>query len=164
MRERASAYRSHLAGYRETLFGSDRSSASPLETVRAYSREIDRILREIYASMIEPEGPERSVCMVALGGYGRRELYPFSDVDILILYEGDHATEKIASSVRLFWDIGLTMGCVVRTLSECAAILGQDMATDTALLESRYLAGHRDLFQKLQRSLVQPFFEKQKKT
>jgi [protein-PII] uridylyltransferase len=164
MRERASAYRFHLTVYRETLFGSDRSSALPLETVRAYSREIDRILREIYASMIEPEGPERSVCMVALGGYGRRELYPFSDVDILILHEGGHATEKIASAVRLFWDIGLTMGCVVRTLPECAAILGQDMATDTALLESRYLAGHRDLFQKLQRSLVQPFFEKQKKT
>jgi [protein-PII] uridylyltransferase len=96
MRERASAYRSHLTGYRETLFGSDRSSASPLETVHAYSREIDRILREIYASMIEPEGPDRSVCMVALGGYGRRELYPFSDVDILILHEGGHATEKIA--------------------------------------------------------------------
>ena len=97
---------------------------------------------------------------MALGGYGRSELWPFSDIDVLILHQNRHDAEKLSAAVRNFWNIGLSMGSVVRTIAECRDILGEDIATDTALLEGRYLCGNPDLLKMLQETGVQPYFKK----
>jgi len=159
-----SRYRSALASCRESLFGSDDSRTSPFETTRAFTREVDNVLREIFAAVLTRSAPDEKVSLIALGGYGRRELCPYSDVDILVLHEEGRATEAIAEAVRHFWDIGLNMGCVVRTIHGCSTIMGDDFATDTALLESRFITGDPNLYEKLQNTVILPYFEKKKKT
>ncbi len=163
MHESVAAYRTRLADARTQLFDSDRIRLEPLKTVRDYAQEVDLILGEIFGSQVESAVPHLGVCLVALGGYGRKELCPYSDVDILILLENGSDKACLDQAIHLFWDIGLTMGCVVRTLSECADIIGQDISTDTALLEGRYLAGQWALYEKLQSGIVKPYFEREKK-
>jgi len=159
----ASRYKAKLIEKRDAHFSSKNIWVSPLVAVREYCREVDNILRDIYQACIDVQNPDSNFCLIALGGYGRRELWPHSDVDILIIHQNQHKSAKLSSAVRLFWNIGLMMGCVVRTISECAAIIGDDLATDTALLESRFVCGNRDLFNKLQNTCIKPYFAKHKK-
>jgi [protein-PII] uridylyltransferase len=158
------AYKTELSEKRNRHFGSARRlQVPPLQALYAYCHDVDEILRAIYKKYIDTDKPDAAFCLIALGGYGRRELWPFSDVDILILHQDRHSSARLSRTVKVFWNIGLNMGCVVRTLSECAAIIGDDLATDTALLESRYICGNRDLFHNLQKTCLGPYFEKNKK-
>ena len=163
MIDSAAAYKADLSEKRNRHFDSlHRLQISPLQTLYAYCHDVDQILCDIYKNYIDADDPDAAFCLIALGGYGRRELWPFSDVDILILHQDQHSSARLSRVVKVFWNIGLNMGCVVRTLSECAAIIGDDLATDTALLESRHICGNRDLFHKLQNSCLRPYFEKNK--
>jgi [protein-PII] uridylyltransferase len=155
-------YKNHLADLREDIFVRQRSLPA-LNKVQLFSDEIDRMLSEAYAAHMEEGGLDKQVCLVALGGYGRQELCPYSDIDLLVLHSSNADKEKIAAAVRFFWDMGLTLGCVVRSVSECAKILGEDFATDTALLQARFIAGNKRLFQYLENSVALPFFEHTRK-
>jgi len=135
----------------------------PLKTLHAFTREVDEALSRMYRDRMDPDGGERDYCLVALGGYGRRELWPFSDIDILILRRDGNGADKLSALVKDFWNLGLSLSSVVRTPEECRAILGEDIATDTALLESRYLAGNHRLFELVQNECIRPYFEKNKK-
>ena len=157
-------YKEKVTQGRENRFSSKQRFNSPLSTVHAYCRDADKILREIYARTIDVDGQDRGFCLVALGGYGRKELWPYSDIDVLILHENKHPSAKLTAFVRILWNIGFTPGCVVRTIAECVTIIGNDLATDTAMLESRYVCGNRDLFNKLQNKCIRPHFAKNKKT
>jgi [protein-PII] uridylyltransferase len=159
----AAGYKTELGKKCKICFDTERGWKAPLAMLHAYCRDVDKILREIYKKCIDTEKPDASFCLVALGGYGRKELWPYSDVDLLILHQNRHKSAKLSATVKLFWNIGLTMGCVVRTISECCAIIGDDLATDTALLESRYICGNRELFHKLQNDCIKPYFKKNKK-
>lgn len=149
-------YKNRLAELREDIFIRQRDLPA-LRKVRLFSDGIDRMLTEAYSSHMEGGDIGRQVCLVALGGYGRQELCPFSDVDLLVLHSSKIDKEKIASAVRFFWDMGLSLGCVVRSLTECGRILGDDIATDTALLQIRFITGDRRLFQRLETSVLFPF-------
>jgi [protein-PII] uridylyltransferase len=84
------------------------------------------------------------VALVALGGYGRGELAPFSDVDLLILHGGDRPEEVEGLAERLLyplWDAGLTVGHGVRTADECLALAAERLDATTAMLDARPLAG-----------------------
>jgi [protein-PII] uridylyltransferase len=91
------------------------------------------------------------LALVPLGGYGRRELNPFSDVDILFLYERkldpyiDFATHNIIS---MLWDIGFHVGHSTRAIDDCLSIAKRDITARTAMMESRYLIGSREVFDK----------------
>ncbi|MDD5675855.1 MAG: hypothetical protein PHC61_16920, partial [Chitinivibrionales bacterium] len=128
-----------------------------------FSGYIDAVLLAIYADAIDTGGPDPDICLVALGGYGRKELCPFSDVDIILLHTGKSSEQKIAHAVRNFWDAGLILGCVVRTLREVRSILGSDLATDTALLQTRYLAGNKQLFETCVHQILKPYFQRHRK-
>src|SRR5690606_4749512 len=81
-------------------------------------------------------------------GYGRQELHPFSDIDILILLDegsAQHYQENIQQFIMFLWDIGLEVGSSVRTLSECLEIAQQDVTVVTNLMEARRLAGNDKL-------------------
>ncbi|CAN5504733.1 [protein-PII] uridylyltransferase [soil metagenome] len=90
--------------------------------------------------------------LVAVGGFGRGELFPHSDVDVLVLLPPGNAlvNDALRSSIEGFiaacWDIGLEIGSSVRTLDECLAESQRDVTVQTALLEARYLAGSRRVF------------------
>ncbi|WP_370981520.1 [protein-PII] uridylyltransferase [Agaribacterium sp. ZY112] len=96
---------------------------------------------------------DNDACLIAVGGYGRGELHPHSDIDLLILFDnnvGDKYNEQLQAFVTMLWDIGLEIGSSVRTLSECLTIAREDITVATNLQESRPLAGNSSLCLKLQ--------------
>jgi [protein-PII] uridylyltransferase len=91
------------------------------------------------------------VSLVAVGGFGRGELHPYSDVDLLILLADDLGDQlprpEIEAFVQLLWDAGYYLGHSVRSVSECAEDAAADVLTTTTFMESRLLAGSRDLLE-----------------
>ncbi|HXC60298.1 MAG TPA: nucleotidyltransferase domain-containing protein, partial [Steroidobacteraceae bacterium] len=113
--------------------------------VRARALFIDTLLRAMWAHLLEPSLAER-LALLAVGGYGRGELHPYSDVDILVLVPGDSplsASERgqMEGLITFLWDIGLEVGNSVRTVAECAEESAADVGVMTTLLEARLLAG-----------------------
>ena len=112
----------------------------------------------------------RGAALVATGGYGRGELYPSSDVDLLVLLAAEPSADDREALERLIgalWDIGLEISHSVRTVEACVETAAADITIRTALLEARYLAGGRSLFRRLQAELAQAgdparFFEAKK--
>lgn len=94
---------------------------------------------------------ETSVSLVAVGGYGRSELHPKSDIDLLILVDdkGTPNNEKIEAFITFLWDINLDVGHSVRTVSQCTDIAAKDITIITNLIESRTLAGSTNLLANL---------------
>ena len=91
--------------------------------------------------------------LVGVGGYGRGELFPYSDVDLLILLQQapDAATqEKLEELVQLLWDLGLEIGHSIRTVDECMSESKADITVQTSLLEARLVCGNAELFAQLQ--------------
>ena len=112
------------------------------------ARVVDRTLQHIWRNLPLPQ----EATLIAVGGYGRGELFPHSDVDILILVAESPSTEcqkVLEDMISLFWDIGLELGHSVRTIDECLAEAERDLTVQTALLEARHLAGARGLFDTL---------------
>ena len=88
------------------------------------------------------------VALLAVGGYGRGQLFPYSDVDVLFLLPDDlhdAAKEKVSDLVASLWDIGLEIGHSARTVEQCVAEAMQDVTVQTNLLEARFLSGNRAL-------------------
>src|ERR1700733_13143921 len=114
----------------------------------ALARMLDAIAVDAYRATIEPVLPQGAV-MLAAGGYGKRELFPYATVDILVLLEGESAwvtlREPLAECVRLLWDAGLRLNHTVRTVSECLEFREQNIDLDINLLDLRYLAGDQAL-------------------
>ncbi|HET9123094.1 MAG TPA: [protein-PII] uridylyltransferase, partial [Acidiferrobacteraceae bacterium] len=102
--------------------------------------------------------PGLRLALVAVGGYGRRELHPYSDIDIMLVCERDSPAVRgcAATFLRLLWDAGLTVGHSIRTPAECGRECRKDLTTATNVLESRQLAGDFDLFEKALRASTAP--------
>ncbi len=119
------------------------------ELVHARSHFIDQVLVRAWRQFFSPE---TAAALVAVGGYGRGELHPASDVDVLILV-GDtprnETAEKLEQLVTFLWDIGLEIGHSVRTLEQCVEAAKNDVTIVTNLMESRFLAGREPLFQEM---------------
>lgn len=90
---------------------------------------------------------DQHACLIAVGGYGRGELHPQSDIDLLILTApGENSQNAIEHLIGSFWDIGLNIGHSVRTLDECASEAAKDITVLTNLMECRLLAGDQQMF------------------
>lgn len=114
--------------------------------LRALSRHVDETLLTLWQRAAMPPG----TALLAVGGYGRGELFPHSDVDVLVLLPPTATGAALKTSIEAFitacWDIGLEIGSSVRSVGECIAIAKSDVTVQTALLESRYLCGSRRVF------------------
>jgi [protein-PII] uridylyltransferase len=114
---------------------------------------------ESFATLADP-----AVAMLAVGGFGRRELFPFSDVDVLILIERESQAaaikDALADFVRLLWDAGVRLSHSVRTIAECAEIHEGNIELSISLLDRRLLHGAPDTYAKLENKLP-AFFERQ---
>jgi len=116
---------------------------------------IDRIILEIWKRYL-PSG-EDGVALVAVGGYGRAELHPRSDVDLLILIKSSkfkHYQSRIESLVAALWDCGLDIGHSVRSVEECVEEATGDVTIMTNLIESRLLSGDPALYSRLCESIT----------
>ncbi len=116
---------------------------------------LDQLLRALFdftTTYVYPLGnPTASerLCLVATGGYGRGELAPYSDIDLLFLipYKSTPWAESVVEyMLYVLWDLGLKVGHATRTPEECSRLAKQDLTIRTALLEARYLWGDKDLF------------------
>jgi [protein-PII] uridylyltransferase len=119
---------------------------------------IDQLALQAYRESFAPAFPD-SLAMLAVGGFGRRELFPYSDVDILILIERESQTsglkEALSEFVRRLWDTGLRLSHSVRTIAECTQIHEQNIELNISLLDHRLLGGSRELYAKLETKLPQ---------
>lgn len=121
---------------------------------------IDVLLRHVFnaasAAALAVDKTQRapSLALIGLGGYGRRELNPFSDVDVMILHSGKSGavsayTEQVVEQILyLLWDIGFKVGHSTRSIREALSQANRDMLTKTAMLESRFLTGDAALAKK----------------
>jgi [protein-PII] uridylyltransferase len=152
LRQLASALRSELAASQlefRTRFEQDGNSSRMLA---ARARAVDNALRRLWTAV----GLPRSAALIAVGGYGRGELYPASDVDVLFLTPSEVSADieaKLEHLVGLLWDIGLDIGHSVRSVGQCVDEAARDITVETTLLEARLLAGSRKLFRELSSTL-----------
>ncbi len=138
-------WRDELTSGRKALSESYSKQPKPRLLLRRHAQLIDHIVKSVWAQV----GLASEAALVATGGYGRGELFPFSDVDLLILLSDEPGPQQRESLERLigaFWDIGLEIGHSVRTIAGCLEAARDDITVRTTLLESRYLAGSRALY------------------
>src|SRR5215471_6165239 len=114
---------------------------------------VDVILRHVFTTATNAVGQlQTSLALIALGGYGRGELNPFSDVDVMLLHGerevSPYVGEMAEQILYLLWDIGFKVGHSTRSVNEALEQANRDMLTKTSMLESRFLAGDRDLARK----------------
>ena len=136
------------AGYQEAIatFQATPRTGHLLTQLR---RQVDAALTRAWREL----GMAADAALVAVGGYGRGELFPHSDVDVLILLPRPPEAadkEKLEALVQLFWDIGLEIGHSIRTIDDCLDESAADITVQTSLLEARLVTGSPDLFQQLQ--------------
>ncbi|MBT3428318.1 MAG: [protein-PII] uridylyltransferase [Gammaproteobacteria bacterium] len=129
----------------------------PIELlIRSQSDFMDHVLQLCWMRFNWDENKSRwrktRISLIAVGGYGRQELLPHSDIDLLILSERNtlqNHTHNIQSFLTLLWDIGLEVGHSVRSISDSAAAAKQDVTILTALMDSRTLAGEEALLERM---------------
>ena len=118
-------------------------------TCRLYTAAVDNTLRELHGRL---DGGGDDVCLVATGGYARKVLSPYSDIDVILLSRSgdDERLAEVGRSVLYpLWDAGLQVGQRPGTVAEVVASAEDDTAARTALLDLRYVAGSRTLYQEL---------------
>ncbi len=118
---------------------------------------IDRVIRTTWERSCGPQLPD--AVLAAVGGYGRGELHPCSDVDLLVLLPGRDkrdAREPVSAFLTLLWDIGLQVGHSTRTVDECRDECRRDLTTVTTLMEARRLLGPEALFQRMEAACAPP--------
>lgn len=97
---------------------------------------------------------KNTACLIACGGYGRQELFPYSDIDLLILIPKNFnksLSQKIEQFISLVWDLGLRIGHSVRNINETKKEINKDITVQTNLLESRYIDGDKALYKELRK-------------
>jgi [protein-PII] uridylyltransferase len=146
------AIKNRLREARESLRQRYQETGNGAALLLGHCRLVDEILRQVWQGM----GMHHSLALLAVGGYGRQQLFPYSDIDLLVLLpeakregvELDGAiTGGLEQWVRLLWDIGLEVGHSVRSLDQCAEEAAKDITVQTSLLEARQLSGNKRLFQ-----------------
>ena len=146
-----------------------RCGASGIQTAAARSSVLDLVVERAYQAAnllgeipdeigIDPQSDKtRNQCaVVALGGYGRGELAPYSDLDILFLYPNYRALQTrhlVEQILRLLWDAGLTVGPSFRTVTDCLSAARADPHLQTALVSTRLLAGNSTIYDGLLQAL-----------
>jgi [protein-PII] uridylyltransferase len=165
--EKLARYKNFLKVESHRLKLLHRAGADGLEICQARAAILDALLRHLWetarkslSAQAQKEFPQ--IALVAIGGYGRAELNPHSDIDFMFLHEGQVAmTKPLPHLAKLMdgilyplWDIGLKIGYSVRDLDDCVKVANTDMQSKTALIESRLIAGGESLFAKYQKTVV----------
>src|ERR1039457_2512353 len=152
-----SGSKNFLNFYREEIRMLHNEGATGTEVTQLISNMMDELITKLFHSILDDI--DRSgellehITLVAVGGYGRGELNPFSDIDIMFLHDGSIPVvkiEDIAQKLLYFlWDMRLDVGYSVRVIADCVEMAAADGTVKTALIDSRYLHGSRPLFDNL---------------
>lgn len=150
-----------LTHYREEIKARHRAGASGEWVVEAITSMSDTLIEKLFSCIMKDMSDSRQsgeqLALVAIGGYGRGELNPNSDIDLMFLHSGKDPKriEIIAQKLLYFlWDMRLDVGYSVRTPGDCQEMANSDLTVKTALLDSRFLTGSRQLFTSYQKMLL----------
>jgi [protein-PII] uridylyltransferase len=131
--------------------------ASGHESVRAHARLIDEIVAALTRLItVDGSGPADPLVVIALGGYGRGELHPSSDIDLMVVYDGEmtpYVQRVTQELLYTLWDLGLQVGHSLRSLDDCVAMASTDFPSRTSMQQARFVAGDRKLFARFRRVL-----------
>ena len=146
---------------KSALFASLASSKGSTRGIRSLLKKLARHTDATLKLLWQRADFPATACLVAVGGFGRQELFPHSDVDVLLLLaddanvDGDPALKaKVESFISNCWDSGLEIGSSVRTIADCVVEAGKDVTVQTSLLEARLVTGSKQNFVKLQKQLA----------
>ncbi len=137
----------------------EKAAAPGSEVVRANSYLIDQLVRGLYDFTVTHLYPVANptkgeqLTLAATGGYGRGELAPYSDIDLLFLLPyklTPHGEQVIESLLYMLWDLGLKVGHAARSVADCIRLSGDDLTIRTSLLEARWLCGDQKIFGQLE--------------
>ncbi|MGE3345921.1 MAG: [protein-PII] uridylyltransferase [Ramlibacter sp.] len=138
---------------KSVLLQSVQSGGASTRGIRQLLQQLARLTDETLRTLWTEAGFDPSLALVAVGGFGRGELFPHSDVDVLLLMpdgtspDADAALkQRIEGFIGSCWDTGLEIGSSVRTVSDCVAEAAKDVTVQTSLLEARLVTGERKLF------------------
>ena len=158
-----------LAEQRRIIAQRVMAGASGAETMAAMTELVDGLIVGCYRNAVREGGDVAAsaslhqYCLVALGGYGRRELAPYSDIDLMALYRPE-AKAQVESLVRAvlhpLWDCGFQVGHSVRTINDCMELAESDATVKTSMMESRFLAGSPELFDQFHRQYLRKIVAK----
>ncbi|MGS0740328.1 [protein-PII] uridylyltransferase [Glaciimonas sp. GG7] len=146
----AQTLKNQLRTERQTVIDAFLENGKPELLLKHLRQNVDTALTLAWKMLKLPT----SAALVAVGGYGRGELFPYSDVDLLILLDRvpDAALkDSLEQLVQLFWDIGLEIGHSIRTIDECMTEAAADITVKTSLLEARLITGNKLLFGAMQK-------------
>ena len=142
-----------LRALRENELEQLRQGTPVAELFRRRTQYVDSL---IIAAWTRAGLDDRPACVLAVGGYGRGELFPYSDIDVLVLIARDApeaAAHQIETFISRLWDLGLHLGHATRTPEECLTLAASDLSIMTSLLEARVLTGDADLWPGVHRAL-----------
>ena len=146
-----------------------RSGGGGREVCRARAAILDVLLRYLWNAAISSLSPQAQkefppLALIAIGGYGRAELNPHSDIDFMFLHDGQvvgggrkplpHLAKLIDGILYPLWDLGLKVGHSVRSIDDCVSVANTDMQSKTSLIEARLIVGSEALFKKFQKTVV----------
>ena len=166
-RLRLEFFRQALAEGYDSLKVRHAEGASGQESVRTHARLMDDVIlsltRLIAADAVADGLAATPQVVMALGGYGRGELHPLSDVDLMVIYDGKmspYVQRMMQELLYSLWDLGLHVGHSLRSLDDCVAMARTDFPSRTSMQEARFLAGDRRLFARFQRVLREEVFRR----
>lgn len=135
-------------------------SGNAASAVLGRSTLVDQLVTQAFRTHLAPAFPH-GMSVLAVGGYGRRELFPFSDIDLLLLIdkeiEGDTQREALSVFLRSLWDNGLRLSQSVRNLAECCHFDQNNVELSISLIDERFLIGDHDLYEQLSAKLPKFF-------
>ena len=165
--EKLARYKTYLKVETHRLKLLHRAGADGLEICQARAAILDALIRHLWdtakknlSDQAQKEFP--ALALVAIGGFGRAELNPHSDIDFMFLHDGQVAMGKplpylakmMDGVLYPLWDVGLKIGYSVRDLEDCVKVANTDMQSKTSMIESRLVTGSEALFAKLQKAVV----------
>ncbi len=155
---------SALAEYRSALQQRLMAGASGADVMTALTEFVDRLIIGRYKNAMRKSGEVAQVagdqycCLVALGGYGFRELAPHSDIDVMFLFReeaGEAAPALFKEVLHHLWDLGFQVGHSMRTIEDCIDLAEKDLTIRTSMMSARFLTGSPYLFQEFNRRYAQ---------
>ena len=153
--------REHYREGKKALFASLANHGTSTRGIHSLLQKLARHTDATLRLLWQHAGFPSTACLVAVGGYGRQELFPHSDIDVLLLLADDAAVDtdldlkaRVESFISNCWDSGLEIGSSVRTASDCVTEAGKDVTVQTSLLEARLVTGSKKNFVSLQKQLT----------
>src|SRR5919198_568793 len=166
-RLRLELLRQHLHSNVDFLRAAHLGGASGQQSVQAYAAFMDGFLTTLFRLAAEDAKREGAapapLVLVALGGYGRGEVHPLSDLDLMVIYDGElgaYVQRVTQGLLYALWDLGLQVGHAVRSLPDCLAMARTDFPSRTSMQQARFLVGDRRLFNRYRKVLAENVYQK----